>query len=271
MRIMITGATGQLGGLIIDHLLQKLPAGSLVAGVRNLSKAARLRQSDIEIRHTDYDLPESLETSFAGISRLLFISSPHQEDAVRLLQHKRVIEAAGRAGVEHILYTGFAFSHQGSPDNIHTLTEQAILDSGMKYTFLRNALYMDFVSVIGLNEAVSSGVLNTPPGNWRFNAVTRSDLAVAAAEITANDGHENTSYELTAPHAWTFADLAQALTELSGKPVIHREKPGIQHWIYNWLSAINTASTSADLERGMGRPAASLKESVAPFIRCQQA
>ncbi|AIQ52651.1 NmrA family transcriptional regulator [Paenibacillus sp. FSL R7-0331] len=271
MRIMITGATGQLGGLIIENLLQKLPAGNLVAGVRNLSKAAWLRQSGIEIRHTDYDLPESLETSFAGISRLLFISSPHQEDTVRLLQHKRVIEAARRAGVGHTLYTGFAFSHQGSIDNIHTLTEQAILDSGMKYTFLRNALYMDFVNVLDLNEAISSSVLNTPPGNWRFNAVPRSDLALAAAEIVASDGHVNKSYDLTAPHAWTFADLAHALTELSGKPVIHREDPKIQHWIYNWLSAINTASTSRDLERWMGRPAASLKESVAPFISRQQA
>lgn len=270
MTIMITGATGQLGRLIITELLQKIPAGQLIAGVRTPDKAAGLKHSGVEIRMTDYDVPELLDSAFRNISRLLLISSPHQDDAVRLVQHKRVIDAARRAGVEHIFYTGFAFSHQGSPDNVHTLTEQAIADSGLRYTFLRNALYLDFVNVLGLREAVSSGVLLTSPGEWSFNSVTRRDLAQSTAAVLLSNQHDHPSYELTAPQAWTFHDLAEALSEWAGKTVVHREDPGIRHWIYNYLAGINTASTTGDLERWMGRPVTPLKKSIADFIVAEQ-
>ncbi|MBY0011343.1 SDR family oxidoreductase [Paenibacillus typhae] len=266
MTIMITGATGQLGRLIITELLQKIPASQLIAGVRNPDKAAGLQQSGVEIRMADYDVPESLDSAFRTISRLLLISSPHQDDTVRLLQHKRVIDAARRAGVEHIFYTGFAFSHQGSPDNVHTLTEQAIADSGLKYTFLRNALYLDFINVLGLQEAISSGVLLTSPGEWRFNSVTRRDLAQATAAVLLSNQHDHPSYEFTAPQAWTFHDLAEALSERAGKTVVHREDPGIQHWIYNYLASINTSATTSDLERWIGRPVTPLKKSIADFV-----
>lgn len=267
MTLMITGATGQLGKLIIMELLQKVPPEQIIAGVRNPDKAAELQQSGLEIRLVDYDIPETLESAFRGISRLLLISSPHQDDAVRLVQHKRVIDAACRAGVEHVFYTGFAFSHLGSPDNVHARTEQAIVDSGLRYTFLRNALYMDFINVLGLQEAVSSGVLATPPGDWCFNSVTRRDLALATAAILTSVQHDRSSYELTAPQTWDFTDLAEALSGLAGIPVIHREAPGIQHWSYNYLSSINTSSTTGDLERWMGRPVTPLKESIADFMK----
>ncbi|WP_310833126.1 NAD(P)H-binding protein [Paenibacillus pedocola] len=270
MQIMITGATGQLGGLILENLLQKMPAGQIIAGVRNPGKTSELHQLGLETRIVDYDAPETLDKAFAGVTKLLLISSSNSDDQVRLAQHLRVIDAAQRAGVDHILYTSFAFSQKGNSDNVHSLTEQAVQDSGLRYTFLRNALYIDFVNVLDLKEAIRSGVLTTLPGNWRFNAVSRSDLALATAAILTQSGQENQSYELTASQTWTFDDLAGALAGLAGKPVIHREDPEMQHWFYNFLSTIDTVSTTTDLERWMGRKVTPLKESILPFIGPQQ-
>ncbi|WP_405112664.1 SDR family oxidoreductase [Paenibacillus sp. FSL K6-1217] len=270
MTIMITGATGQLGSLIIEQLRQRLPAGQIVAGIRRMEQAADFREKGIEVRYADYDQPESLEEACRGITRLLLISSSHADDNVRLAQHKRVIDAAKRGGVEHLLYTGFAFPQQSTdqskPKNVHILTEQAILESGLGYTFLRNGLYMDFLGVMGLKEAVSSGVLATAPGEWRFNSVTRADLAEATAALLGRGDSGNHVVELSASQTWDLADLAGLLTEIAGKPVVHVQDASIQHWIYAWLRTLDTASTSRDLERLMGRPATPLRESILPFI-----
>ncbi|MEK3793724.1 SDR family oxidoreductase [Paenibacillus sp. FSL R7-0204] len=268
--ILITGANGQLGSLILENLRSSIPVGQIIAGVRSVEQATFIREQGIEVRKVNYDLPETLNEAFRGISRLLLISSSHTDDNVRLSQHKRVIDAAKRSGVRHILYTGFAFSgrrtDQSKPDNVHTWTEQAIIDSGLEYTFLRNALYIDFVGVLGLKEALSSGELVTAPGEWKFNSVGRRDLALAAAAVLAEEGAGNRIYELTAPQTWDFGDLAEVLTEVAGNPVVHRQDDGIQHWIYAFMSKLDTASTSGDLERLMGRPVTPLRDSILPFI-----
>ncbi|AIQ18167.1 NmrA family transcriptional regulator [Paenibacillus sp. FSL H7-0357] len=269
MKTMITGATGQLGRLIIDNLLQKMPQEQIVAGARHPDKAIELQRQGIEIRYADYDVPEGLEAAFHDISQLLLISSSHTDDGIRLAQHKRVIEAAVKAGVSHILYTGFAFPQQRiniASGNVHTLTERVILDSGLEYTFLRNALYIDFVNVLGLKEASRRGELITHPGDFRFNSVSREDLALATAAVLAGSGHSNRIYELAAPHTWSFNDLAAALTSLAGKPVTHREDASVQHWIYSFLKKIDTVSTSNDLEQLMGRSITSLQDSIVPFV-----
>lgn len=139
MKILITGAAGQLGSQIIEQLRHRIPVGQIVAGVRRVELAGPLKEQGIEVRYMDYDDPESLETAVHGISRLLLISSPHQDDSVRLTQHKQVIAAAKAGGVKHLLYTGLAFSGwtagKDTPDNVHALTEQAIVASGLEYTF----------------------------------------------------------------------------------------------------------------------------------------
>ncbi|OMG01125.1 NmrA family NAD(P)-binding protein [Paenibacillus sp. FSL R7-0337] len=270
MTIMITGAAGQLGRLIIEQLRQRLPARQIVVGVRRMEQAVLFRELGIEVRKVDYDLPETLDEAFHGISRLLLISSSHTDDDVRLAQHKRVIDAAKRGGVRQLLYTGFAFSQQSTdsskPGNVHALTEQAILESGLGYTFLRNGLYMDFLGVLGLKEAISSGQLATAPGEWRFNSVTRADLALATAAALGSGESGNQVYELAASRTWDFADLAEVLTEVAGKPVVHVQDASVQHWIYTWLRKLDTASTSGDLERLMGRPVTPLRDSILPFI-----
>ncbi|MEC0171293.1 SDR family oxidoreductase [Paenibacillus graminis] len=271
MTIMITGATGQLGKLIIEQLLEQVPAAQIIAGVRHPDKAMQYKEKGIEVRLADYDRPETLQDACTGVNRLLLISSSHTDDDVRLVQHKRVIDAAKAAGVAHILYTSFAFPQAGNTgtSSVHGLTEQVILDTGMDYTFLRNGLYIDFVGVLGLNEAIRSGVLPTQPGDWQFNAVTRSDLARAIAKVLAGTVHRHRTYELAAPQTWTFANLAQVLTELTGKPVIHAPDASVQHWIYHFLSSIDTQSTSKDLEQLMGQPVTPLKESIAPFLNLE--
>ncbi|MRN55122.1 SDR family oxidoreductase [Paenibacillus monticola] len=268
MSILITGATGKLGSLIIEQLLQKVPSSQIIACVRHTEKAEHYIKLGIEVRFGDYDQLESIEMAFSGITQLLLISSSHTDDSVRLVQHSNVIAAAKKAGVKQLLYTSFAFPRQGPiPTNhVHRLTEQVIFESGLDYTILRNALYTDFVGVLGLNEAIDSGKFITYPGNWQFNTVTRQDLAIGTAQILTTSGHVNQIYELTAPRPWDFSELSAILSELAGKPVVHREDSSIQNWIYAFLSKIDTVSTSEDLERFMGCPITPLKDSILPFI-----
>ncbi|WP_151733996.1 NAD(P)H-binding protein [Paenibacillus tengchongensis] len=286
MTIMITGAAGRLASLILPLLEELIPserdatgdqtppephvanvqtsAGHIVAGVRNPEQAARLLERGTEVRVADYDRPESLAGAFRGVSKLLLISSSHTDDAVRLEQHSRVIAAAQQAGVAHMLYTGFAFPRPGSKD-VHTMTEQLIAESEMKYTFLRSGLYTDFVQVLGLPQAIAGGELVTAPGEWLFNSVIREDLAQAIAGVLAEEGHEGRIYELAAASTWSFADLADALSPYAGREVRHREDPGVQHWIYAFLATINTRTASSDLEMLLRRKATPLEESIKPF------
>ncbi|MCP1310631.1 SDR family oxidoreductase [Paenibacillus tyrfis] len=271
MTILITGATGQLGRLIVGHLLQKVEAGQVIACVRHPEKAADFGRLGIEVRYGDYDRPESLAEAFAGGSKLLLISSPHPDDTVRIRQHVHAIEAAKQAKVGHLVYTSFAYPEKSSITltQLHLATEYAIRTTGIPYTFLRSALYADFLVAIGLKEAAARGELITCPGDWAFNAVTRDDLALAAVAVLTGDGHEQRSYELTAPRSWTFGELAQTVSELTGKPVAHREDPAADSWLYRFLTRIDTSSTSPDLERLIGRGATPLRETVKRLIGAQ--
>ncbi|BBH23569.1 NAD(P)-dependent oxidoreductase [Paenibacillus baekrokdamisoli] len=271
MSIIITGANGQLGSLIIKHLLQKVSADQIIACVRDIEKAKEYQEQGIEVRFCDYDQPESLDLAFAGASKLLLISSSNTDDTVRLRQHVHVIEAAKKSKVEHLLFTSFAFLGVGSipPSHLYLATEHAILTTGIPHTILRNALYTDFVGVLGLDAAIATGELRTYPGDWSFNTVTRNDLALGIAAVLSEPDHKNKTYELTAPRPWTFNELAIVLSELTGKSVSHRQDPEIQNWIYGFLGKIDTSSTSGDLERLIGGPVTSLKESIKPFIATQ--
>lgn len=268
MSITITGATGKLGSLIISQLLQKVNAQQIVACVRNPEKAASIRALGVEVRQCDYDHPALLENAFADTAKLLFISSSHIDDTVRLRQHSHVIEAAKKAKVAQIIYTSFAFPEKSdiSLTHLHLATEHAIRTTGIPYTFLRNALYSDFLAQIGLDEAMHTGELVTAPGKWRFNSVTRDDLALAAANVVTTNGHENQTYELTASQAWSFAELVKLLSTQAGKTITHREDALVDNWLYRFLGRIDTASTTTDLEGLIGRQTASLHDSVTQIL-----
>ncbi|WP_339816493.1 NAD(P)H-binding protein [Paenibacillus sp. FSL R7-0216] len=271
MSIAITGASGKLGKLILKYLRQQATNEPIIACVRKPEGATDYEELGVEVRYCDYDVPGSLTPAFTGVDKLLLISGSDIDDIVRLCQHTQVVEAAKRAGVKHLSYTGFAFpgTVQVPPVPLHLATEQAIITSGIPYTFFRNALYADLTSQFGLDSAIRTGELTTFPGEWRFNTVTREDLAKAISSVLGSrpaPHHVNRIYELTAPRFWTFQNLAEALSEISGKNVVHREDPQIQSWIYGYLSKLNTTSTTEDLETLIGGPATSLKESILPLI-----
>ncbi|OBZ17196.1 SDR family oxidoreductase [Bacillus sp. FJAT-26390] len=268
MSIVITGANGKLGNLIIKQLLQKVPPNQIIACVRRLESGKPFEEQGISVRLCDYDQPESLEQAFVGASQLVLISSSHHDDTIRLRQHAHVMEAAKKSKAEHILYTSFAFPENGSssPVHLHLATEHAIRAAGIPFTFLRNALYTDFVEVLDLNAAIKKGKLSIFPGDWKFNSVTRLDIAAACAAVLSEPGHRNKTYEFTTSRPWTFGDLAAALSDLSGKTITLEQDPQIQNWIYGFLSKIDTSSISNDLERILGRPVITLKESIKTFI-----
>lgn len=223
MKIIITGATGQLGGQTIRHLLQRIPASQIVAVVRNPEKAGSLTELGIEIRQGDYNEPTSLAAAFQGGTKLLFISSPATDDALRVVQHAQVVKAARDAGIRHIAYTGFAFAEDNPFALVHLATEYAIRASKIPYTFLRNGGYVEFfVNPASAKASIRTGRIITNAGKGRVNAVSRHDLALAAATVLTGDGHENKTYTLVSRTPWDFDELAAILTELSGTPVAHQ-------------------------------------------------
>jgi NAD(P)H dehydrogenase (quinone) len=287
MSIIITGATGHLGGLVIRELLKNYPANRIVACVRDREKAGRLLPPGLEIRQADYNHYDSLRTAFTGAEKLLFISSPDLDNTRRALQHATVALAAREAGVKHILYTGYAFAEESKMPfaPLHLASEYAIRTTGLPYTFLRNALYTDdaFISP-ALKAAVAAGELVSNCRQGKINAVSRADLARAAAAALSGEGHLNKTYNLVSPRPWDYAELAFALSEVSGKTVTFRPvsaeegkrrlvaagvpEPvaGFLSFIYERVAAGETARTSPDLEALFGK-AITLREEVAAVLR----
>ncbi|MUG70715.1 SDR family oxidoreductase [Paenibacillus validus] len=272
MSIFVTGATGELGGLVIEHLLKKVPAAQITAVVRNVEKASSLAGLGIEVRYGDYMKPESLQQAFAGASKLLFISSPDSDDTLRVVQHANVVKAARDAGVRHIAYTGYAFGEESIVPlaQVHLATEHAIRTTGIPYTFLRNSLYTEVFINPGLGASVEHGAIVTNTGRGTVNSVTRSDLALAAATVLAGEGHENKTYNLVSNQTWSFDDLAQIVSEVTGKKVVHQsvsfeEEKNIllnaglpepiavlMAGIYHAVSVGETSKTSDDLVKLIG-------------------
>ncbi len=281
MSIVVTGATGFLGKLVIEHLLKKMPANEIIASVRNVEKASNLTEFGVEVRYGDYLDYDSMKKSFEGASKLLFVSSPDSDNTFRIRQHATVVQAARDAGVKHIAYTGYAFGEESQIPLafVHMATEYAIRSTNIPYTFLRNALYTEVFVNPGTAGAVAAGEIVTNAGNGKLNAVSREDLALAAATVLTEEGHENKSYNLVNPQPWTFDELADILSEVSGKSVIHRSvsyneakdylimvglpEPiaELSAGIYQTISEGETAKTSNDLTNLIGTPT-SLKDLV---------
>ena len=221
----ITGATGKLGSLVVTQLLKKLPADQIVAVVRNTEKAAPLASLGVEVRYGNYMDPASLVKAFKGISKLLLISSSDFfDETLRMIQHANAVRAAKSAGVEHICYTGTAFPEDATfgPALLHMATEYAIRSSRINYTFLRDTLYTEVFIGPDLAKSIDAGFIITNTANGKINSVARSDLALAHATVLAQTGHENKTYNLVSSQPWTYDELAQILSELYRKKVVHR-------------------------------------------------
>ncbi|WP_152404195.1 SDR family oxidoreductase [Paenibacillus cellulositrophicus] len=218
MKLLVTGATGKLGRKVVENLLQTVPASQLAVSVRTPDKAEDLRALGVDVRHGDFDVPETLDKAFAGIDRLLIISADGDNET-RIRQHTNAVEAAARAKVGFIAYTSLGNAAESklflAPP--HQAAEQAILKTGIPYSFLRNNWYLE-------NEIPSiQGVLAGAP--WVTSAESgkvgwalQQEYAEAAAAVLAGEGHENTVYELSGKPL-TQAELVTALGDVLGKEV----------------------------------------------------
>ena len=215
MKIGVTGATGQLGRLVVEKLKQKVAADTIVALVRNPEKAADL---GVEARAFDYTQPEALVASLKGIDKLLLISG--NEIGQRLPQHKAVVEAAKQAGVKQITYTSILHA-DSSPLGLaeeHLGTEVAIKESGLTYIILRNGWYTENYTG-SAKGAVGAGAFIGNAGDGKIASAARVDYAEVAAVVLAGEGHENKTYELAGDEAYTLTELAAEISRQTGKTV----------------------------------------------------
>lgn len=222
--IIVTGATGQLGRLVIAGLLKTTPAERIVAAVRDVAKAADLAALGVQVRRADYDDAASLDAAFANASKVLLISS--SELGRRVPQHRAVIDAAVRAGAGLFVYTSVlrADSSELSLAAEHRETEALIRGSGLAYSLLRNGWYIENYTG-GLAGALAHGALAGAAGEGRIAAAARADYADAAAAVLSSKGPVEQVYELNGDTAFTLAELAAELSRQSGKQVPFHNMP----------------------------------------------
>lgn len=222
-RLLVTGAAGHLGRRVVEILLEK-SVDHIVATTRNPSKLADLAARGVEVRVADSDKPETLASAFAGVDRLLLISTDAMHVAgQRLSQHRAAVAAAEKAGVKHIVYKSLP-APQPSGDNPvetdHFWTELAIATSSMSWIFMRHAIYADTLTW-QLPQALAAGKLVSATGNQGRHFVTREDCARADAAALASTDAADRIYEVTGPAAVTFDEIAAIASELTGKPLVH--------------------------------------------------
>ncbi|MFI5609096.1 NAD(P)H-binding protein [Amycolatopsis sp. NPDC051903] len=253
MSIVITGATGQLGRLVIADLLATgVPAKEITAVARSAEKAAGL---GVRVHTGDYDRPETLAGAFGAGDRVLLVSGT--EPGHRVGQHAAVIDAAKAADVAQLAYTGVF----GGPDadfllaDDHRATEELVLASGLPYTLLRNNWYTELAVPDPAGALARGAVVNSVPAGARIATAPREDYAKAAAEVLRTDGHLGVAYELSGDHAWTYGEYAEALAAAGGRPVEHRTVPGAEYEAALTAAGVPAlmATILADVDVAIGR------------------
>ncbi|MFF7152387.1 NAD(P)H-binding protein [Streptomyces jietaisiensis] len=269
--IVVSAASGAFGRLVIDQLLARCPADRIVAAVRNPKGVADLAARGVRVRLGDYDDPATLRTAFEGADRLLLISSPELEPSRRVGQHQAAIDAARTAGVGAIVYTSFlgADTQAHGVTAAHHATERTLFASGLPHTLLRHPYYSEAFLNAGLRAAVTSGELASGTGGRGINTAFRGELAEAAAHVLTEDCHLGRAYDFTG-NLWTYGQLAHALSRISGRPVVHRDRhgraPGAQGWLEDQVRAGALERQTDDLQRVLGHPAATLDQAVTAIL-----
>lgn len=282
--LIVTGATGQLGRLVIDELLKTVPASQIVAAVRNPEKAADLAARGVQVRHADYDRPETLVPALQGASRLLLISA--SEVGRRVPQHRAVIDAAVQAKVPLVVYTSILHA-ETSPLPLaaeHKETEALLRASGLPVTLLRNGWYTENYTA-SVPVAVQHGAYLGCAGVGRIASAARADYAVAAARVLTADGQAGRVYELAGDSDWTLADLAAEIARQSDKGVVYRNlleveyragllQAGLPDWLAALLAESDTGASrgglfddSRQLSALIGRPTTPMSVSVTAALK----
>lgn len=221
-RILVTGASGQLGQLVLQRLIDR-GHSNLIATTRTPDKLGEFSQKGVDVRYADFNEPTSLDAAFAGATSLLLIST--LDIGSRVEQHGHAIDAAKRAGVKHIVYTSWPHPESSvalvSPD--HAGTEDLIRSSGLKYTFLANYLYSEGL-MYSLPQAIQIGTLYGAAGDGKAAYVTREDCAYAAAGALRDTAqHENKTYLISGPQAYSRAELVALVSKITGKALAYAE------------------------------------------------
>ncbi|GAA2804709.1 SDR family oxidoreductase [Kitasatospora paracochleata] len=226
--IVVTGATGQLGRLVVEGLLAKVPAAELAVAVRSPQKAADWAARGVTVHRVDYDEPATLAAAFAAGDRVLLISG--SEVGARVPQHTAVVEAARAAGVALLAYTGILGGDEASfaLADEHKATEAAIRASGLPFVFLRNGWYTENYTANAAGSVAHGAVLGSN-GDARIATAARRDYADAAVEVLTGEGHEGRAYELSGDTAWSFSEYAAELAAHSGRPVAYRDLGAEEH------------------------------------------
>lgn len=226
--IVVTGATGQLGRLVIASLLKKVLASQIVAAVRSPDKAKDLAASGVQVRQADYNQPASWDAALQGAEKVLLISS--SEIGQRAKQHQAVIEAAKRAGVKLLAYTSVLRADTSVLGLAaeHTQTEAAIRASGVPYVFLRNGWYTENYAM-SIPTAMQLGSVFGCAGEGRISGAARADYAEAAAVALTVAGQAGKIYELAGDTAFTLSEFAAEIAKQSGKPINYVNLPEAEY------------------------------------------
>ncbi len=285
MTIAITGATGQLGRLVVQGMQRASAAQDVVALVRSPEKAADL---GVAVRRFDYADAATLAPALAGVATLLLISS--SEVGQRAVQHRNVIEAAQQAGVAHIVYTSLLHADR-SPLSLaaeHRETEAMLRESGIPFTVLRNGWYTEN-DTAAIGGVLAGGAVIGSAGDGRISSATRADFAAAAVAVLTGRGHEGRVYELAGDTAWTKSDLAAEISRQTGRTISYRNLSPADYadaltgfgipadfarMIAGWDVAVAEGAVfddSRQLSTLIGRPTTPLADAVAEALRSQAA
>jgi NAD(P)H dehydrogenase (quinone) len=270
--IGVTGSTGQLGGAVAARLAAAGVSQRLI--VRDPSRAPEL--TGATVAQASYDDGSAVEAALAGLDTVLMVSASEAPD--RVSEHRSFIDAAVRAGVGHLVYTSFVGAGRASTFTLgrdHGATEDHLRASGLSVTLLRDNLYADFLAFMVGDD----GVIRGPGGDGRLAAVAREDVAdVATAVLLSPGDHVGATYRLTGPEALTFNEIAQTITDVTGRPVTYYDETldeayasrasygapdwQVEAWVstYTGVAAGEFEQVSPDIETITGHPATSLAE-----------
>lgn len=283
--IAVTGASGHLGRLVIEALLAgNLPASRIVALVRDPQKATDFAARGVEVRRADYTQKDLLDAAFEGVERLLLVSS--NDVGQRLPQHRSVVEAARKSGVNFLAYTSILKADSSSMQLAadHNATEQIIRDSRIPFAFLRNSWYFENYTN-QLPSILQHGAVFSSAGDGRVSAATRADYAAAAAAVLTDSNRENKVYELGGDEAFTLTELVAEITKQTGREIVYRDLPveeyaqaligaGLPEPLARILADADLGlkrgellTASGDLSRLINRPPTTLAEAVASGLK----
>lgn len=282
--IVVTGATGQLGQLVIKSLLKKIPASGIVAAVRNVAKAKDIAALGVQVRQADYTQPASWDAALKGADKVLLISS--SEIGQRAKQHRSVIDAAKRAGVKLLAYTS-VLRADTSPLGLaaeHRETEAAIRASGVPFALLRHGWYTENYTA-GVPSALAHGAVYGCAGNARIASATRADYAEADAAVLTADKQAGKIYELAGDTSYTLTELAAEISRQSGKNIGYVNLPeadykkallgaGLPEFVAELLANSDTGASKGglfddghQLNKLIGRPTTPLSTAVAAALK----